>query len=248
MPKLANKVALITGGTTGIGFATAKLFADEGARVIVTGRNPKTLAVARHELEGRAEVVASDAKSVADIGRLFDDIRKRHGRLDVLFANAGGGTFRPLEAADEAYFDDLMALNLKGVYFAVQKAVPLMPRGSNIVFNTSVAGVKGFATTSVYSSAKAAVRQLARSLGVELLDKGIRVNAISPGPIETPIFDKLGVGDQKDALIEQFRLNVPMKRFGTADEVARAVLFFASEESSFITGAELAVDGGLSNF
>jgi len=248
MGKLAGKVAVITGGTTGIGFATAKLFADEGATVIVTGKNPATLAVARAELKGRAEVIAADATRIADLTRLFDDVRARHGRVDILFTNAGGATFRPIEAVDESYFDEIVALNLKGVYFAVQKALPLIPKGGSIVFNTSVAGVKGVPTTSVYSASKAAVRQLARSLGAELVERGIRVNAVSPGPIETPIFDKLGLGEQKGAVLEQFRSTNPMKRFGTPDEVARAALFLASDDSSFMTGTEVTVDGGYSSF
>jgi NAD(P)-dependent dehydrogenase (short-subunit alcohol dehydrogenase family) len=248
MPKLANKVAVITGGTTGIGLATAKLFSHEGAQVIVTGKNPKTLEAARRDLEGRAEVIAADATRLADIDRLFDHVKTRHGRLDVLFANVGGGKFRPLSDVDEAYFDELIALNLKSAYFAVQKAVPLLPRGGAIVLNTTIAGAKAFPATSVYGAAKAGLRQLARSLGVELLERGIRVNAVSPGPIETPIFDKLGLGDQKGAMLGQFRERNPMKRFGTADEVARAALFLASDDSSFITGTELAVDGGMSQF
>lgn len=245
MSKLTDKVAVITGGTTGIGFATAKLFVDEGAKVIVTGRSPATLAAARAELAGKAEVVASDATKLDDIGRLFDHVREEHGRVDVLFANAGGGQFRPLEAVDEAYFDDMLALNLKSVYFTVQKALPLLGRGSSVVLNTSIAGAKGFPGTSVYSAAKAAVRQLARSLGAELLDRGIRVNAVSPGPIETPILGKLGLGEQLDGFKQQMTGMNPMKRFGRPDEVARAALFFASDDSSFVTGSELAVDGGV---
>jgi NAD(P)-dependent dehydrogenase (short-subunit alcohol dehydrogenase family) len=248
MGRLKQKVAVITGGTTGIGFATAKLFADEGARVIVTGRNPATLEVARRELGDRAEVVASDATKVADLERLFAGVKARHGRVDVLFVNAGGGTFRPLPAVDEAYFDELVALNLKSAYFTVQQALPVLADGASIILNTSVAGSKGFPTTSVYAAAKAGVRQLARSLGAELLERRIRVNAVSPGPIETPIFAKLGLGDNADAVKEQFRSANPMKRFGSVDEVARTVLFLATDEASYVTGAELAVDGGLTSF
>lgn len=244
MSKLTNKVAVITGGTTGIGFATAKVFLDEGAKVVVTGRSPATLEVARAELGARADVIASDATKVADLERLFEQVRAKHGRVDALFVNAGGGQLRPFEAVDEAYFDEIVSLNLKSAYFTVQKALPLLGRGASVVLNTSVADTKGFPSASVYGAAKAGVRQLARSLGAELLDRGIRVNAVSPGPIETPILDKLGLGDNKDAFKERLIAANPMKRFGNPEEVARAVLFLASDDSSYVTGSELAVDGG----
>lgn len=245
MGKLTDKVAVITGGTTGIGFATARLFADEGAKVIVTGRSPATLEAARAELAGKAEVVASDATKLADIESLFEQVRAKHGRVDVLFANAGGGQFRPLEAVDEAYFDSIFNLNVKSVYFTLQKALPLLGRGSSVVLNTSIAGAKGFPSTSVYGAAKAAVRQIARSLAAELLERGIRVNAVSPGPIETPIYTKLGLGENVDGFKQQMTASNPMKRFGRPEEVARATLFLASDDASYITGAELAVDGGV---
>lgn len=247
MSKLTNKVALITGGTTGIGFATARLFAQEGARVIVTGRSPETLAAARAELGDHAEVIASDATRIADLERLFAHVRERYGRLDVLFVNAGGGTFRPVTAVDEAYFDEIVTLNLKSAYFTIQQALPVLAPGASIVLNTSVTGVKGFPGTSVYGAAKAALRQLARSLGAELLERGVRVNALSPGPIETPIYDKIGLGEQKDAFKQQMSALNPMRRFGRPEEVAGAALFLASADSSYVTGVELAVDGGLAS-
>src|SRR5882672_6411388 len=213
MGKLTGKVAVITGGTTGIGFATAKLFIDEGATVVVTGKNPATLEAARRELGSRAEVVASDATRVTDLERLFAGVKSRHGRVDVLFANAGGATLRPLADVDEANFDEMVALNLKSTYFTVQKAAPLLPDGASIILNTSIAHAKGFATTSVYAATKAGVRQLARSLGAELLERRIRVNAISPGPIDTPVFGKLGLaGDAIDGFKNTMRDLVPMKR------------------------------------
>ncbi len=249
MNKLNDKVAVITGGTTGIGLATARLFAAEGAKVTVTGRNPSTLAVAERELAGSGvRVVASDATKVADLDRLFADVRQRHGRLDVLFVNAGGGTFRPLEAADEAFFDEIIALNLKSAYFTIQKAAPLMSRGASIVLNSSVVNQKGFPGTSIYGAAKAGLRQLARSLGAELAPAGVRVNVVSPGPIDTPIYDKLGLGEGKAGFLAQMEASVPMKRFGRAEEVARAALFLASDDASYVTGDELMVDGGLTSF
>lgn len=253
MGKLTNKVAVITGGTTGIGFATAKLFAEEGARVVVTGRNPETLEQARRELAGpkvtgSVEVVAADSTKVADLDRLFEEVKRKYGQVDVLFVNAGGGQFRPLDAADEAYFDHVFDLNVKSAYFTIQKALPLLKHGASIVLNTSVAAAKGFATTSAYAAAKAAVRQLARSLGAELLARGIRVNAVSPGPIETPIYEKLGLGAHLDDFKQQMSSSNPMKRFGRPEEVAGAVLFFASDHSSYVTGTELAIDGGLTSF
>lgn len=248
MGKLSGKVAVITGGTTGIGFATAKLFADEGATVVVTGRNPETLAVAARELGEHALVIASDATKLGDIDALFAEVKAKFGRVDVLFVNAGGGQFRPIEAVDEAYFDDMIALNLKSAYFTVAKALPLLSKNASIVLNTSVVDQKGFPGTSVYGAAKAALRQLARSLGAELLPRGIRVNAVSPGPIETPIYDKLGLGQGKDDFKVQMTESIPMKRFGRPEEVGQAVLFFASETSSFVTGVELTVDGGFTSF
>ncbi|MFO0668888.1 MAG: SDR family oxidoreductase [Polyangiaceae bacterium] len=248
MNKLNDKVAVITGGTTGIGLATARLFAAEGAKVTVTGRNPSTLAVAERELAGSGvRVVASDATKVADLDRLFADVRQRHGRLDVLFVNAGGGTFRPLEAADEAFFDEIIALNLKSAYFTIQKAAPPAPRGASIVLS-SVVNQKGFPNVDLrcgeggVAPARAQPRRRARARR----RAGERV--VSPGPIDTPIYDKLGLGEGKAGFLAQMEASVPMKRFGRAEEVARAALFLASDDASYVTGDELMVDGGLTSF
>jgi len=247
MGKLSNKVAVITGGTTGIGFATAKLFAEQGATVIVTGKSPATLEAARRELAGRAEVIAADATKVADLKRLFADVKAKHGRVDALFVNAGGGEFRAFAAVDEAYFDASIALNLKSAFFTVHEAAEALAKGASVVLNTSVVGVKGFPTTSVYAAAKAGVRSLARTLSAERLPRGVRVNAVSPGPIETPIYDKLGLGAAKDGFKSQMASANPMQRFGTPEEVAKVVAFLASDDSSYMTGAELSVDGGAGN-
>lgn len=246
--QLTNKIIVITGGTTGIGFATAKLAIDHGAKVVVTGRDPKTLAAARSELGGKAEVIAADSTRLEDLERLFDEVRARHGRIDLLFVNAGGGTFRPIEATDEAHYDQIMDLNAKSAFFTIQKALPLLGRGSSVVLNASIVATKGFPGTAVYSLAKAAVRQIARSFGAELVPHGIRVNAISPGPIETPIFDKVGLGDGKDGFLAQMRDTNPMKRIGRPEEIARAVLFLGSDDASYITGVDLPIDGGVSSF
>lgn len=246
--QLTNKIIVITGGTTGIGFATAKLAIDQGARVVVTGRDPKTLAAARSELGGKADVIAADSTRLDDLDRLFAEVRTRHGRIDLLFVNAGGGSFRPIEEADEAHYDQIMDLNAKSAFFTIQKALPLLGRGSSVVLNASIVASKGFPGAAVYSLAKAAVRQIARSFGAELVTRGIRVNAISPGPIDTPIFDKVGLGDGRDGFVAQMEASNPMQRIGRSEEVARAVLFFGSDGASFITGVDLPIDGGVSSF
>lgn len=246
--QLTNKIIVITGGTTGIGFATAKLAIDQGARVVVTGRDPRTLAAARSELGGKGDVIAADSTRLDDLDRLFAEVRTRHGRIDLLFVNAGGGAFRPIEEADEAHYDQIMDLNAKSAFFTIQKALPLLGRGSSVVLNASIVASKGFPGTAVYSLAKAAVRQIARSFGAELVTRGIRVNAISPGPIDTPIFDKVGLGDGRDGFVAQMEASNPMKRIGRPEEIARAVLFFGSDDASFITGVDLPIDGGVSSF
>ncbi|WP_428264166.1 glucose 1-dehydrogenase [Haliangium sp.] len=247
MTRLQNKIALITGGTTGIGLATAKLFVDAGAQVIVTGRNPETLAQAETELAGRAQVVRSDASSLADIDALIAGIRDRHGRLDVLFLNAGIAEFVPIEQADEAHFDRILNVNLKGPYFTLQRALPLLAEGSSVIFNSTVAAIKGLAAASVYAASKAALTAATRSLAAELAPRGVRVNTISPGPIDTPIYGKLGMpSDALQAFSDTIQQAVALKRFGRPDELARAALFLASDDSSYVTGQDLAVDGGFS--
>ena len=248
MQLLKDKVTVITGGSTGIGFATAKRFLDEGARVVVTGRTQETLDAALSELGApdRTLGVQGDVARLEDLDRLFAAVKKRWGRVDVLFANAGIAQFAPLEAVDEAGFDAQFDVNVKGLYFTVKKAVPLMSEGGAIVLNSSVANTMGMAATTVYAATKAAVRSLARTLSTELGPRGIRVNAVSPGPVKTPIFGKLGMTEQAASDFESTVVQrVTLARFGQAEEIAEAVLFLATGASSFVVGAELVVDGGL---
>jgi NAD(P)-dependent dehydrogenase (short-subunit alcohol dehydrogenase family) len=243
--KLEGRVALITGGTTGIGLASAKRFAAEGAQVVVTGRNPETLAVARRELNGTVEVIESDAGDEREIGALFETIARKHKRLDVLFLNAGIAKFAPLPDAPVADFDAMWALNVRGPWLALKKALPLLSEGAAVIVNTSVAGRKGMPGTAAYAATKAALRAVVRASAAELAARKVRVNAVSPGPIETPIFGKIGLS--AEALSDFQRdvpTRVPLGRFGTADEVANVAVFLASEEASFITGSEIEVDGG----
>ncbi len=242
MAKLTDKIAVVTGGTTGIGLATAKLYRDEGAKVIVTGRDPKTLERARQELPG-VHIIRADQGSLADIDALVAEVKRQHGGVDVLFVNAGIAEFRPLGDVDEAFFDRILGVNLKGAYFTVQRFAPILREHASVVLNTSIVDEKGIANTSVYSASKAGLRSLARTLSTELIPRKIRVNAVSPGPIDTPIIDKLGV--PRAAFQEQITAQIPMRRLGTADEVARVALFLASSDSSFVLGSEIAVDGGM---
>ena len=241
MRKLENKIAVITGGTTGIGLATAKLFAAEGAKVTVTGTNPSTLEAARSELKGVAEVLSSDAGSATDIEKLARDIEARHGGLDVLFLNAGILRFGLITSLDEAALDESFRVNFKGPWLAIKYFAPLMRRGGSIVLNTSITNQMGRPGSSVYSATKAALRSLARNAAAELAEAGIRVNAVSPGPTETPILVKGGIDEAVQGLVPQ----IPLKRLGRPDEIAKAALFLASDDSSFMTGEEIVVDGGL---
>ncbi len=248
MKKLENKVAIITGGTTGIGLATAKLFAAEGAKVTVTGTRPETLEIARNELRGVADVVASDAGSGGDIERLARDVKAKHGGVDVLFLNAGIAKFGPLTSFDEALVDEMFRVNFKGPWLAIKHFAPLLRRGGSVVLNASVVDQKGMPGTSAYAATKAAVRSLGRTAAAELAEAGVRVNVVSPGPIETPIYGKLGMPTEAvEAFAKSVTSQVPLRRFGTPDEIARVALFLASSDSSFLTGAEILADGGLGN-
>jgi NAD(P)-dependent dehydrogenase (short-subunit alcohol dehydrogenase family) len=246
MNTFTNKVAVITGGNSGIGLATAKELRRRGASVVISGRDEKTLAEAAASIGGDTLAVHADVSRLADLDKLFARTKERFGSIDVLFVNAGIGKFAPVEQTTEAIFDEMMDANFKGAYFTVQKALPLLKDGWAIVFNTSVASIKGFPTTSVYSASKAALRSLARTLAAELVGRRIRVNAVAPGPIQTPIFGKMGLPSEsaKD-VIAGFVAQVPMKRIGQAEEVVNAVAFLASDEASYVTGVELNIDGGM---
>ena len=240
MGKLQGKIAVVTGGTTGIGLATAQRFVAEGAYVFITGRRQAELDAAVQLIGANVTGVQGDVVSLDDLDRLYATVKQEKGRIDILFANAGGGEFAALGEISEAHFDKTFDINVKGLLFSVQKALPLIPEGGSIILNASIAASKGMASFSVYSAAKAAVRSFARSWTVDLKDRKIRVNAVSPGPIDTPALSGLG-----DELKVGMAAAVPMGRIGEPEEIAAAVAFLASDESSFITGSELFVDGGL---
>jgi NAD(P)-dependent dehydrogenase (short-subunit alcohol dehydrogenase family) len=244
--KLKDKVAVITGGNSGIGLATAQGFINEGARVVIFGRNQTTLDEAAQQLGKNALAVQGDVARLADLDRLYATVQKQFGKVDIVVVNAGIAPVRPLAQVDEEYYDRLMNINVKGAFFTVQKALPVLSDGASIILVTSGANVTGFPNMTVYGASKAALRSLARTFSSELVGRGIRVNALSPGPIETPIFGKMElppeVADEfGDALLQR----VPMKRIGDAEEIASAMVFLASADSSYVLGAELVVDGGL---
>jgi NAD(P)-dependent dehydrogenase (short-subunit alcohol dehydrogenase family) len=244
MAKLAGKIALISGGTSGIGAASAKLFQSEGATVVVTGSTEASVEAAKAELPG-VEALVSDAADVAATKALVDQVAGRHGRIDVLFVNAGIAKFAPVGEVDEAFFDRQFEINVKGAFFLMKHAIPVIPDGGAIILTASVAGASGgFGGGSVYGATKAAVRSFARTFAKELLPRRIRVNAISPGPIVTPILDKGFTAAQKDAFIEGAKTRIPLGRTGTVEEVAAAALYLAAD-ATYTTGAELFVDGGL---
>lgn len=246
MAKLKDKVAVITGGTTGIGFATAKRFIDEGAKVVVTGTRPETLEAARAELGDRAEVIASDASNDADIKALFDGVVEKYGRVDVLFLNAGMARFAPWDQHSEEDFDRQFALNVKGPWLAIKHAIPVLKEGASIIATTSAVNRMGMPNASAYSATKAALQQLVRNAAAELSSRNIRVNAVSPGPIETPLFAKTGLPDaQMQQMAESIQGEVALGRFGSSEEVANVALFLASDESSYVQGQEFVVDGGI---
>jgi NAD(P)-dependent dehydrogenase (short-subunit alcohol dehydrogenase family) len=246
MSRLKGKVAVITGGNSGIGLATAKRFVEEGADVVITGRRKKELDQAAAQIGRSVTVVQGDVSRLRDIDRLYETVKDKHGYIDILFANAGVGRVAPLGTITEDHFDQEFGINVNGTLFTVQQALPLLKDGGSIILNASVAAQKGIAGFSIYNASKAAVRSFARSWSSDLKDRKIRVNAISPGPIETPIFGKLGLTEEEFAQFGKYVTSqMPMGRIGNSDEVAAAVLFLASDESSYITGVDLCVDGGL---
>lgn len=245
MSKLQGKKALITGGTTGIGFATAKLFIEHGAKVAITGQNEKRVHEAGQQLGPDALPIVADVSSLDKIDNMTAAVNQQYGKIDILFVNAGIFKVVPFSMVDEAHYDELMNINVKGAFFTIQKALPILNDGGSIIINSSIASKIGVAGVSVYGATKAAVRSLSRTIAAELLDRKIRVNTVSPGPVDTPIFGKTGLDEQQSAaLSEQIMPKIPMGRFGTAEEVAKAVLFFAGDDSTFTTGSEIMVDGG----
>jgi len=243
--KLDAKVALITGGNSGIGLATAKRFVNEGAYVFITGRRKEELNAAVKEIGRNVTAVQGDVSNLADLDRLFAQIKKEKGKIDIVFANAGVAKYAPLGEITEEFYDSIFDINVKGVLFTVQKALPLLRDGASIILNASIVASKGFSSNSVYSATKAAVRSFARTWTTDLKDRRIRVNAVSPGPIDTPGLNELlassETGNQRKKMISN---TVPVGRLGTPDEIAKAVVFLASDDSSYITGTELFVDGG----
>ncbi|TAK89470.1 MAG: SDR family oxidoreductase [Burkholderiaceae bacterium] len=247
MKKLSGKTALITGGSSGIGLATARLFRDEGARLVITGRNPDSLARAQEELGSDTLVISSEAGNLEEIDSLMAQVKARFNELDILFVNAGIVKPTPIEEVSESQFDEIMGVNFKGVFFAIQKALPLFSANASIIATTSVTNQKGVPLFNVYAASKAALRSLVQSLGVTLISRGIRINAISPGPIFTPMFDSLGLPDDLlQTRKREMALKSPIKRFGMPEEVAKAALFLASDDSSYMLGEQIVVDGGVS--
>ncbi len=246
MQKLAGKTALITGGNSGIGLATAKRFVNEGAFVFITGRRQNALDAAVKDIGSNIAAVQGDVSKLADLDRFFETVKKQKGRLDILFANVGWGEFVPLGSITEEHFDKTFDTNVKGLLFTVQKALPLLPDGSSIILNASITASTGTPAFSVYSASKAAVRSFARCWALDLKARNIRVNVVSPGPIDTPGLRNLAPSKE---LLAQFKADIaasiPLGRIGSPDEIASAVLFLASDDSSFITGTELFVDGGM---
>ncbi len=248
--RFSNKVVVVIGGNSGIGLASAKAFAAEGAHVVITGRNAATLRGAAEEIGPAAIAIQSDIADLAQVTSLMDEVQHRHGRIDVLFVNAGIGAFLPIEQVTERNWDEIIGVNLKGVFFTVQKALPMMKAGGSIVITSSIGGRMGIPTNSVYAASKAGVRALGRNFAAELVGRGIRVNVVSPGCIETPIINRTpGLPPEAiPALREEMIKNTPMHRLGEPEEVARAALFLASDEASFITGIDMLVDGGAVSF
>jgi NAD(P)-dependent dehydrogenase (short-subunit alcohol dehydrogenase family) len=248
--RFRDKVVVVIGGNSGIGLASAVDFAREGGHVVITGRNPDTLTSATHQIGHDVLAIRSDSSDLRAIDELMATIKQRHGRIDVLFVNAGMGAFVEVEEVTEALWDEVMDVNLKGVFFTVQKALPLMQKGGAIVLTSSIGWLKGLSMNSVYAASKAGVRSLGRSFAAALVERGIRVNVVSPGPIQTPITGRtVGVAPDSVEHWQKVMADVsPMKRMGRPGEVASAVLFLACDESSYITGTDMLVDAGLASF
>jgi NAD(P)-dependent dehydrogenase (short-subunit alcohol dehydrogenase family) len=246
MSKLIGKIALITGGSSGLGLATAKRFVAEGAHVFITGRRQPELDDAVKEIGSSVTAIRGDISNLTDLDRLFATIKEQKGRLDILFANAGGGAFAPLGQVTEAQFDKYFGINVKGTLFTVQKALPLIPAGGAIVINGSMVSIKGFPGFGVYAATKAALRSFARTWSVDLKGRNIRVNVVSPGTVVTPAYkSELGLTDEQiEGFAAQAAAVTPLGRTGTPDEIAKTVVFLASDDSSFVNGIELFVDGG----
>jgi len=245
MGKLDGKIALVTGANSGIGLATAKRFVNEGAFVFITGRRDAQLSAAAREIGKNVAGVPGDVSNLGDLDRLFARIKQDKGRLDVLFANAGVAKLAPFGTITEEFYESIFSVNVKGLLFTVQKALPLMPDGASIVLNASIVGSKGLSTNSVYAATKAAVRSFARTWTTDLKNRRIRVNAVSPGSIDTPgLSELLGSSEAGQQRLKMISSSIPMGRLGTPDEIAKAVVFLASDDSSYITGIELFVDGG----
>jgi NAD(P)-dependent dehydrogenase (short-subunit alcohol dehydrogenase family) len=246
MKRLEGKVAVVTGGNSGIGLATAKRLQQEGARVAISGRSRKTLDEAVRTIGNGVLAIQADVAKMAELDKFYAEVSQKLGKIDVLFVNAGVAKLAPLAETSESIYDEQFDINIKGAYFTIQKALPLLNDGASIILNTSVADSQGNVGTSAYSATKAALRSLARTAAAELVGRGIRVNAVAPGPIVTPIFGRTGlpqetVDEWAKAIVER----VPMKRFGQPEEVAATVAFLASQDASYITGVEINVDGGL---
>jgi NAD(P)-dependent dehydrogenase (short-subunit alcohol dehydrogenase family) len=247
MKNLEGKIAVVTGGSSGIGLATAKRFVDEGAHVVISGRREKELKEAATLIKKNVTTVVGDVSRMEDLDRLFAIVKEKHGHIDILFANAGAGTIAPLAVATEAHFDQTFDVNVKGMFFTVQKALPLFKDGGSIVLNSSVSNVLGLPGFTAYAASKAAVRNFARGWALELKDRKIRVNCMSPGAIDTPaLATTTGLtAEQAEQAVAQFTTQIPMGRRGMPEEIAAAVTFLVSDESSYITGIDLPVDGGM---
>ncbi len=243
--KLKDKVALITGANSGMGFDTARAFIEAGARVIINGRRAEAVQEAVAKLGPQATGIVADVADLNALNTLYEQVQAQFGKIDILFANAGIASMRHVNEVDEAYYDNMMDINVKGLFFTVQKALPVLKDGASILLNASVVQQKGMPNFSVYAASKAAVRSFARSFVSDLKDRQIRVNVISPGPIETPIYGKMELPEATvQAMGQSFAEQVPLGRFGTGDEIAKAAVFLASSDASYINGVELAIDGG----